>query len=205
MRARNPSVDVSDHRLVAVVRRLVAGFGAGVLAGAIVGGVLGRLAMALLRVTSSQAVIGATSDDGFEIGRVSLQSLQLVALTGIGGGLAGVVYTVFGPAVRQTRLRIVLWTVMGGAAGGAVIVHSDGVDFTLLGPAWLAVSLFVLLPALGAFAVARLAERWAGIEAASAARGHPGSVSPRHLVPLAACAVTVAGLVDLIVDIAAIT
>ena len=208
MRVRHPGAAVSDHRWVALVRRLIAGFGAGAVAGAVVGGLLGRLAMALLRVTSPQAVIGVTSDDGFEIGRVSLESLQLLALTGVGGGLAGVVYTALGPAVRQAQLRIALWTATCGAGAGAQIVHSDGVDFTLLRPVWLAVGLFVLLPTLGALAVAILAERWAGVEAASVARGPAGSgrfqgrlASTRHLVPLVACAVTVAGLVDLVVDI----
>ena len=211
MRARHVSADVSDHRWVALVRRLSTGLGAGVVGGALVGGLLGRLAMALLRATSPRAVVGVTSDDGFEIGQVSVASLQLVVLTGIAGGLSGLIYTVFGTAVRQTRLRIGLWTAMGGAVGGALIVHSDGVDFTLLKPAWLAVGLFVLLPALGAFTIAVLAERWAGVGAAAATFGPPagtrgrGLAHARRLVPIVAGVAIVAGLVDLIVDIAEIT
>lgn len=44
---------------------------AGIPTGVIVAGLGSRLAMLLLRLTSPAAVRGVTSDDGFEIGRVT--------------------------------------------------------------------------------------------------------------------------------------
>jgi hypothetical protein len=47
---------------------------AGFLAGVLIGGVGGRLAMLALRLTSGPSLHGVSTDDGFTIGRVSLQS-----------------------------------------------------------------------------------------------------------------------------------
>jgi hypothetical protein len=44
-----------------------------------------------------------------------------------------------------------------GLVGGSLVIHPDGVDFTLLEPLWLAIVLFVLLPAAYGLAVASLA------------------------------------------------
>jgi hypothetical protein len=49
------------------------------------------------------------------------------------------------------------------------IVHADGVDFVLLGPLWLAVALFVLVPAVYAALLAVLAERLLARDTAPAA------------------------------------
>jgi hypothetical protein len=43
---------------------------------------------------------------------------------------------------------------------GAGIVHSDGVDFVLLEPLWLAIGLFLAIPALYAALLTVVAERW---------------------------------------------
>jgi hypothetical protein len=41
-----------------------------------------------------------------------------------------------------------------------MLVHVDGVDFRILDPTWLSISLFVLIPGLYAGAVTLLVERW---------------------------------------------
>jgi hypothetical protein len=134
------------------------GAGSGAIAGALVGGVGGRLAMLLLRITSPDLVVGMTSDDGFEIGVVSADTLQLVLAMALLGGINGIVYATLRSAIPQ-RLRLVLWTVFAAALGGAQIVHEDGVDFAVLEPAALAVVLFVVLPGAAAALVVVLVER----------------------------------------------
>lgn len=127
------------------------------------GGVGGRLAMLLLRLTSPDVVIGMTSDDGFEIGVVSLDTVQLVLAMAMLGGINGVLYAALRGGI-PARLRLPLWSAFAAALGGANIVHEDGVDFTFLEPAVLAVALFVLLPGAAAAVVVLLVERWSGGE-----------------------------------------
>ena len=138
---------------------VLVGTAAGAVAGAVVGGIGGRLAMLLLRVTSSDTVIGIESDDGFEIGVISTQTFFLIGATAALGAVSGVLYA----AVRETipeTLRLPLWTIAVGAAAGAMIVHEDGVDFTLIEPPALSVLLFVALPTAGAALTVVLVERW---------------------------------------------
>jgi hypothetical protein len=142
-----------------VVWRVLAGTAAGAVAGFLVGGIGGRLAMLLLRLTSSEAVIGMTSDDGFEIGVVSTRTFNLlVATTGL-GGVAGAFYAGARGAIPE-RMRLPLWTAVSAFVGGAALVHDDGIDFDALEPHWLAVMLFVALPAVAAVVLVLLAERW---------------------------------------------
>lgn len=138
---------------------VVVGAGAGAIAGFLVGGIGGRLGMLLLRLTSPEIVIGVTSDDGFEIGVVSVRSFQLLFGTAMLGAANGVVYAALRRAIPR-RLRLPLWTLLATAAGGAAFVHEDGIDFALLEPAALAVALFVALPGLAAALVVVLVERW---------------------------------------------
>jgi hypothetical protein len=142
---------------------VLVGAGAGALAGVAVGGVGGRLAMLLLRLTSPDLVVGMTSDDGFEIGVVSTRTLDLLLATAGLGALNGVLYATLRGAL-PARLRLPLWTVFAGALGGAAIVHEDGVDFTFLEPAALAIALFVALPGAAAAVVVVLVERWSRVE-----------------------------------------
>lgn len=142
---------------------VIVGAGAGAIAGLLIGGIGGRLAMLLLRLTSPDFVIGSLSDDGFEIGVVSARTFQLLAGMTMLGAVNGVLYA----ALRQSippGLRLPVWCVFAAAFGGAAIVHEDGVDFTLLEPAALAVALFVALPAVAAALVVVLVERWAHVE-----------------------------------------
>jgi len=141
---------------------VLVGAASGAIAGALVGGVGGRLAMLLLRLTSPDAV-GMISDDGFEIGVVSLDTAQLVLAMAMLGGFNGVLYAALRGAI-PTRLRLPLWSVFSAALGGANVVHEDGVDFVFLEPAALAIALFVLLPGAAAAVVVLLVERWSVVE-----------------------------------------
>jgi len=155
-----PSLRASSAALLRdVAWRILVGLGAGAIAGLLVGGVGGRLAMLLLRLTSPESVIGTISDDGFEIGVFSRQTLFLLQTTAGLGALAGAVYAVVRLAI-PARLRMLLWTLLWAALGGTAIVHEDGVDFTALEPALLAILLFVAIAGGGAAAMALLVERW---------------------------------------------
>jgi hypothetical protein len=136
---------------------LFVGGAAGGIAGLVVGGVGGRLLMLLLRLTSPEFV-GSTSDDGFEIGVVTGQTLQLFGATMQIGALNGIGYVAARSFLRPS-LRMPVWALVAGLLGASVLVHSDGVDF-LLEPEWLAVGGFVLVPVVGAIAAVWLVERW---------------------------------------------
>jgi hypothetical protein len=131
---------------------------AGLAAGAAVGGIGGRLAMFVLRVTSNASLQGLESDDGFVIGRFSGSSLFLVVFCGVLGILGALFYLVVRGWLPE-RWRPALAGVFGGIVGGAAFVHTDGIDFQLLEPAWLAISLFVGLPAMYGVAMSILVER----------------------------------------------
>jgi hypothetical protein len=134
----------------------------GGLLGLAIGGVGGRLAMFVLRLTSPDSVQGAVSDDGFVIGRVTLGGVvglcALATVVGIGGAL---VYRLVAPSlVGPPWLRSLTAAVGSGLVIGAIIVHPDGVDFTLLEPPALAIAFFVAIPAAFGAAIGPLLERW---------------------------------------------
>jgi hypothetical protein len=139
--------------------RALPALGAGATAGLLVGGVGGRIAMLVLRLTSPDGVRGLESDDGFTIGRFSTATAFLLLLAAAAGALAGLLYVVVRPLLPR-RVAPAGFAVLGGSVGGAVILHADGVDFRLLRPLELAVVLFVAVPAVGAWCVALLVERW---------------------------------------------
>jgi hypothetical protein len=97
--------------------RLAVGSGVGFVAGALIGGVGGRLAMLLLRVTSDSALIGMTTDDGFRTGSFTTDSFFLLAVTAIGGAGLGVAYVAVRRWLPQGH-RPAVTAVLLGAIGG---------------------------------------------------------------------------------------
>ena len=168
-------------------RRLAAITLAGVLLGLLVGGVGARLAMLLLARLNPEAT-GARSDDGFVIGQFTVgDSLGLMVVGGLFGLLgAGIYALVRGLMIGPRWFQVV--SVGGGPAVvvGSQIVHSDGVDFLLLKPLWLAVALFVAIPGVYAGLLTVLAERWLRPDAWPARVSGPVALAPLLLwVPLA--------------------
>lgn len=136
-------------RLGPLMRTLGATTGIGLVIGVLVGGVGGRLAMRLLALTSGPSATGVISDDGFRIGQFSAATLNLL----VTGALFGVVGSFTYLAVRPfllgpSWLRALTCALASGAVLGSIVVNPDGVDFTVLSPVWLAVALFVVIPAL---------------------------------------------------------
>ena len=127
--------------------------------GALIGGVGGRIAMFVLRVTSDSALRGAETDDGFVIGQISGATLFLIIATSVLGVLGGIFYL----AVRSwlpERWRAALYGGFGGIVGGAAVIRPGGIDFTLLDPLPLAIAMFIALPAIYGVLVSRLIEGW---------------------------------------------
>lgn len=209
-----PRIDTSRERrgvggcLSAIAASVGMGALAGAIAGLVWGGIGGRIAMRVAFLTSNDAVRGLESDDGFEIGRFSADTLVLVVLTAIAGGMAGGAYGLARTVVRgSTRVLAVAMTVAVGAAMGAAVVDTEGIDFRLLGPLWLLVAMFVFLPAAWGFSVVVLTERFL-TSSAFFPRGAPrlGAGRGRAVAGIAVWAVlvamTVLGSVELASDVA---
>ncbi|MEP7215187.1 MAG: hypothetical protein ABI782_02985, partial [Anaerolineaceae bacterium] len=134
------------------------GAAAGGLGGLLVGGVVGRLAMFILRLTSDDSVRGIESDDGFTIGRFDLVStLNLLAVTAVLGAIVGLIVVAGRPFFPKRGMPFA-WALAGAITGGAILVHEDGVDFSALEPHLLAVAFFIAIPAVGAGLIAWLTE-----------------------------------------------
>lgn len=132
----------------------------GLVLGALVGGVGGRLAMfALIRANASAT--GVISDDGFEMGTFTLSGSLNLLIVGAGFGVLGAgIYAALRGLMIGPRWFQVLSISLGPAVVvGDGIVHADGVDFTLLGPLWLAIGLFLAIPFVYAALLTLLGER----------------------------------------------
>jgi hypothetical protein len=145
-----PAASTSNEQLryfIEGMRVLIVG---GIPVGVLVGGVGSRLAMLLLRVTSPDRVHGVTSDDGFTIGRITLGGTYSLLLLGAGIGIIGAgAYRLVAPwLIGPTWFRRLTTGLASAAVVGSMLVHADGIDFTLLEPTWLAIGLFVALPGL---------------------------------------------------------
>jgi len=152
-----------QHDLDVSLRPLRAAIVGGFLAGVLVGGVGGRIAMLILRLTSTPAVRGLQSDDGFTIGQISAATVFLLIVTGALGAAGGLAYL----AVRRwipPRWRTAVAAVVAGSIGGALVVDPVGLDFTVLGPLPLAVAMFVALPATYGALMSVWVERRLGAE-----------------------------------------
>lgn len=118
------------------------------------------------------------------------------------GAMNGVLYAALRTMIPG-RLRLPLWVGFAALVGGSLFVHEDGVDFTLISPALLAIALFVLLPGVAAALVVLLVERWdreaawrnrrLTVLVAAASLGSTLALVPAALVTIAAFLVKHAG------------
>jgi hypothetical protein len=137
---------------------LGAGVSAGFVAGVLIGGVGGRLAMFALRLTSDPSLNGVSTDDGFTIGRVSTETLFLLGVTA-GLGMAGGLFYLVVRRWIPSPWRIPLMTLFFAVVGGAGVIGPSDVDFTRLSPLSLAVAFFVAIPAAYGAMMPWMAER----------------------------------------------
>lgn len=150
-------VEVSERLWVLIV--------AGIPTGVLVAGMGSRLAMLVLRLTSPDSVVGVTSDDGFEIGRFTVGGTYNLLMLGASVGLIGVAaYRAVQPWLLGPHWFRRLTVAAGsGAVVGSMLIHADGIDFRVLKPTWLAVGLFVALPALFGAVIGVVVDRVAAI------------------------------------------
>ena len=123
---------------------------AGGASGLVAGGILGRLGMRLLALTSPQIAQGRLTDDAARVGEFSLGgSVRLAVALAVAGGVLSPVYLVVRRVLpRRRALRIGGTGLLTGAVGGALLVHDHpSFDYSILQPTWLAVALFVAVPA----------------------------------------------------------
>ena len=141
------STSAYSRRLGEGVRVLVV---AGITVGVVVAGIGSRLAMLLLRLTSSDAVRGIQSDDDFTIGRFTLAGTYNLLVLGAAVGIIGAAaYQWVRPWLLGPWWFRRLTIALGSAAVvGSLLVHADGIDFRVLKPTWLAIGLFIALPGL---------------------------------------------------------
>ncbi len=181
---------------------------AGSLAGIVWGGLGGRVAMRILVLTSDARVRGLTSDDGFEIGQFSASTIVLLVFTTILGALAGFVYGLLRMLLRGPTWLVALGVAVAVAAGGgALVVNADGIDFRVLEPLWLAVGLFLLIPAAWGVTVV-LGTEWLLRRPGLLHELRRPQVDERYGGAIGAAAgwlvlaaITTAGLVDLVRDV----
>ena len=140
---------------------IAAASAAGALLGVLVGGVGGRLAMAVLAAKNPEDA-GAISDDGFTIGQFTVEgTIQLLGATLQAGLMAAMLYLALRPLrIGPPWLRVACLTLGGVAVGGAVLINPNGVDFAVLDPSGLAVALFLAIPAVVVPLFYLLTERW---------------------------------------------
>jgi hypothetical protein len=164
-----------------VTQRLWVLIVAGIPTGVLVAGVGSRLAMLLLRLTSPDAVVGVTSDDGFEIGRFTVGgSYNLLVLGAVVGVIGAATYRAVAPwLLGPGWFRRLTVAAGSGAVVGSMLVHADGIDFRLLQPTWLAIGLFVALPALFGAVIAVAVDR---ASAVPASRGWRRWIGPTVLM-----------------------
>ena len=141
-----------------VVWRVLLAAGAGSLVGLLLGGIGGRLVMLVLRLTSDHAVRGIKTDDGFTIGQFTTATTFLLVVTAGLGAATGLGYLVLRGGLPRSA-RALAWGVFLALVTGADVLKPNDLDFTLLGPKAFSVASFILLPGLGAFAIALVIER----------------------------------------------
>jgi hypothetical protein len=139
---------------------------AGGVLGFLIGGVGGRLAMLLLRITSPDSVRGIESDDGFTIGQFSFDTFFLLAVASGAGVVGALLYRLLAPALAGSpQVRRLVVAAAAAVIGGGLLINPGGVDFTLLEPIWLAVILFIAIPGLFGLAIVPLVQRWSAPDA----------------------------------------
>lgn len=138
-------------------------FTAGVLAGISVIGAGGRLAMRLLAVTAGDQAQGRLTEADQIVGEISVDgTIEFVLFNGIlGGVIAGALFIVVRRFLPDGRLGGVAYGLGLLVVFGATIdpLRADNPDFDIVGPTWVAVSVFALMAIAFGVAVEGIAAR----------------------------------------------
>lgn len=137
---------------------------AGGASGLVAGGILGRLGMRLLALTSPEIAQGRLTDDAARVGQFTLSGSATLAVSlSVFGAILGLAYLLVRRVLPASRSRRIAGTaLLTGAVGGALLIHDHpSFDYTILQPTWLAVLLFLAVPATYGALLAYLVESFA--------------------------------------------
>jgi hypothetical protein len=131
----------------AVGRHIGAASLAGIVAGMLVSGVLGRVAMRVVALTSAPELIGVETSNGNRVGDITVGGTAALAVfVGIVAGLAGgVLYASAEPWLRPRRWKGVLFGAALLAGLGFAVLDPTNFDFKRFGFAPLNVAMFAAM------------------------------------------------------------
>jgi len=187
-----------------LVRYVAAALAAGLVAGLLAAGAGGRLVMRLLAATSPEAE-GSFTEAAEVVGEITLGgTLGFIAFIGVPAGLlSGALYALMRPVLPRGRAG-------GVALGGLLLVlagtrieplRSDNFDFSLVGPAWLAVLGFAAVALLQGMLVVALSRRFALPEPPGAARIPDGAITAGRVAVAVLLLVALPGFIGSVDDI----
>lgn len=131
-------------------KTLATGFLPGLVSGFFAFGLGSRVAMRVMAATSGPEVQGAKTEADAIVGKITFEGTMFLILAGtVIGGVAGLVYLAIKPWLPEERWkRNTIFSVVMLALVGRALVDSNNIDFFILSPAALAVSMFVAMPLL---------------------------------------------------------
>jgi len=157
--------------LVALGRHVGLATLAGLIAGVVVGGLLGRVVMRVSGFMGGPGMVGVRTSNGNRVGDITLEgTIGLILFAGVATGvLGGILYAGSEPWLRRSRPWSGLVFGIGlFAAVGFTTVDPSNVDFARFGSAPVNVAMFAALFVLFGIAIAWLLER---LRAVAAGRG----------------------------------
>lgn len=182
-----PAVETSGRAALDGLRTLAVVTSAGFIAGVLVPGLGGRLLMRVLAATSGAAAQGRLTDADEVVGEItSGGSISIILFVGVFGGLiAALGYLVVRRwlPTRAGPAGLVVGILLLGTIGVGDPMSPDNVDFAILRPTWLAVTLITFLALLFGVTFTAVAAR---LEAGMPTLGDRPAAIAAHagLVPL---------------------
>lgn len=149
---------------------------AGLIAGIVVGGPLGRVVMRVSGFMAGPGMVGVRTSNGNRVGDITLEgTIALILFVGVATGVAGgVLYAGSEPWLRRSRpWNGVIFGIGLFAAVGFTTLDPSNVDFARFGSAPVNVAMFAALFVVFGIATAWLLER---LRAVAAGRGTPARV-----------------------------
>ena len=165
VRAFDESESISVLSLAELVRHIAVVGLSGALAGAVFGGVGGRLLMRIAAMIAPDRVVGRLTENGNRIGDFTVSgTTEILVFSGLlMGGIGAVAYVVAEPWLSWSiRWRPLLFGLFILAIGAPTVLEPDNVDFRLVGSQELIIGMFLtifLLYGVTLVSVIRLLDR----------------------------------------------